>query len=581
MRSTQTGGSLKLRVRPKPEWLLLPLLIVASIAIYYPIARHNLPVATYVDDRTSLAILFRFHQGSANPKFFMYPTLYYYLTYALTAPFGFSRMLFTGHLLNLAFVALTAFLSYIFCLRHFGSRVAGLVAACCVLFSPTLLWSGAYLCTDVLLSAMTILSIDWLMRYFETGSSRAWRIAMIAVGCAIATKYTAAILFVTYCIAEVAQSYQQRNREAIQSGEGSAPQFSRTAISIVLLSLCAMCTLVAVFFPVHSILNFVASHRTNLDARSAQDYLLFLNRLRRLAIELAIGTALLFVAVKRFKVVYQCISTKRPYYGLLIILGVFVVTTPYSVLDPAKFIYDIGALLRANVVVSGTHQQWSNYWRWLFDTENKLLVVLGILGIGLMAYRAPWRSLIATVYVALYTLAICTPHLGVPRYLDPLIPLLYCGTGLIVSEIWKRLPGINPVWQRTALCLVGAMIVVEMVRTTETTVKAAADHDAFYASYQEVLTHSGPDRSKSTIFYAGFAPSLELQLAGYPTREVSWASLEATPLGAHLGCEDLMILNKREALNHKVFATQDQSVRVLLDDSRGLGQIVLQRQDCR
>ena len=67
------------------RWVLLLVLMLAAMIIYYPRASHNLPVATNVDDRTSLAVLLRFHQGSANPKFFMYPTLYYYLTYALTA----------------------------------------------------------------------------------------------------------------------------------------------------------------------------------------------------------------------------------------------------------------------------------------------------------------------------------------------------------------------------------------------------------------------------------------------------------------------------------------------------------------
>jgi len=560
----------------KTHWVLLPLFVLVTLTVYYPFARHNLPVAANVDDRTSLSVLRRFAEGSANPKFFMYPTLYYYLTYAVTAPFGFAKILFTGRLLNLGFVGLTAFLSYLFCLKNFKSAGAGMVAACCVIASPTLISSGAYLCTDVLLAALTMLSLHLLIGYFQSGSSRAWLYAMLAVGGAIATKYTAGILFVTYCLVEVVHSYRQTrlNEEGVQS---TRARFSETTITVALVSASVVALLAAIFFPVQTILHFVAVHRTNVEARSLQDYLMFLSRLRRLLVELAAAAVILLVAVKRSRLVYESISTKRLYFGLLIVLAVFFITTPYSVLDPGKFIYDIGALLRSNVVVKGSQQQWGNYWHWLFDTERRVPVIAGLIGLGLMAYRAPWRYLTASVYVLVYVVTICSSHLGVRRYLDPLLPLLYCGAGLTALEIWRGRPRIPVLIWKGLVCLAGVIVLIQIARETETDVKAASEQDAFYSSYEEVLKVG----AKGTVYYAGFAPSVELELAGFRTKAISWQELGGGTLGAQLSCDDLLILNERVPGVNQVSVSQDQTVELLLDDPRGQGQMVLGRKGCR
>ncbi len=397
---------------------------------------HNLPVTANVDDRTSLAVLRRFAEGSANPKFFMYPTLYYYLTYVVTAPFGFVKMLFAGRLLNLGFVGATGFLAYWFCLDIFRSRTAGLVAAFSIIFSPMLIASGAYLCTDILLSALTLLAIHLLIRYFDSGSSRDWLLAMLAVGGAIATKYTAAIIFIAYVITEISASYS-RSRRNDRSGLNRDHNFSLRATSVFLVLVAVLCALSASLFPVQTILHFVAAHRTNVEARSAHEYVLFLTHLRRALIEVAVAALLLLFAARRSTAVYQSISNRRLYYGLLVILGVSLCGTPFSVIDPGKFVYDIGALFKSNVVTEGDHQQWANYAQWLFASENTLLVSLGVLGLVLVAYRFRSRFLVAFVYLTLYLLTICTSHLGTPRYLDPVLPLLYCGTGLAIVEVWK------------------------------------------------------------------------------------------------------------------------------------------------
>lgn len=577
-------------------WILLPTLVLSALAIYYPLARQNLPVALNVDDRTALGVLLRFHQSGANPKFFMYPTLYFYLTYAVTAGFGISRMLLTGHLLNLALLGFTAWLSALFCVRQFKSRVAALVAAVCVLFSPILAESGAYLCTDILLAAMTILSLDYLMLYFRSRDSQDWLYAMLAVGCAIAAKYTAAVLFIVYAVGEVVYIWRSRkNREPGPDAAGES-RFARSTVWAGLVVAGLAAALVAVFFPVQAILHFVALHRTNLATRSTQEYFIFLNHLRRLAIELSAGTLLLLVASWRSQTVYECLALKKLYYGLLVLIGVFVVTTPYSVLDPTKFIYDMGALLRANVVVVGNHSQWSEYGHWLFGLENSALVVLGIFGLGLIIYRLSWLSLTPILFAALHVLAICSAHRGFERYLDPLLPLLYCATGLLVHEIWVALAKSGPERRtfvlRFAACVAAIALLGQMIGRTIQNNQAAKGNTAYYTAYEAILkagsqvqasgSSVGSDlkSEQGKILYAGFVPSIELDLAGFKTQEVSWASLSQGPIGAQLGCSDLLILNVRSAGENHLDADHDGSVEVLFNDSRGQGQMIVRRRDC-
>ena len=577
------------------HWILLPSLVFMALVIYYPAARQNLPVALNVDDRTSLGVLLRFHQGSADPKFFMYPTLFYYLTYAFTAGFGFSHILLTGHLFNLALLGLTAWLSALFCIRQFASMGAGLIAAYCVLLSPTLASSGAYLCTDILLSAFTILSLDLLMLYFRSRSSQNWLCAMLALGCAVAAKYTAAVLFVVYIIGEVVYVCKHRDASPSPMDSTAASRFSRATMYSVLLAVSLAGVLVATFFPAQWILHFVALHRTNLDTRSLSDYLVFLTKLQRLVVEIAIGTVLMLFAMWRSERFYRAISMKRLSYGVLIVGAVFVLTTPYSLLDPTKFIYDLGALLRANVVVAGNHQQWSEYWHWLFDVENRTLVILGVVGLAVMAYRLSWLAITPFAFALIHTLAICTAHRGFARYLDPLLPLLYCGVALLFHEAWQSSArdahsrNETLLW-RTVLCVTAAVVLGQTVRKTVQVDRAAADHTAYYTAYEEVLkdapsvqpavpaTAEDPRRSK--VLYAGFAPSIELDLAGFLTREVSWSSIARGPIGQQLSCDEILILNERSAKANNLDAAQDVSLDVLLDDPRGEGQLVVRRRGC-
>jgi 4-amino-4-deoxy-L-arabinose transferase-like glycosyltransferase len=543
--------------------LIVPLL-------YFPYLLHNLPVAGNVDEQTSLAILLRFH-GSLNPQFFMYPTLYYYLTYFLVAPLFSAHFLLAGRALNLCLVGVTAFLSYAFCKRHLDSAAAGLISALCVITSTTITNSGSYLCTDVLLAAATLASLHYLAAYFAGCDLRFWLLGMVLLGAAVGSKYTAFLLFIAYYLAELILSI----RRAKSGSEDE--KFPRTAVLCFLLAsgLLALCA--ASFFPVQAVLHFVASNRSNANLRDPAEYLVFFQHLRNALAELGVLCLAVALVVRLSRLAYLSLARKRPYYGLLIVLLISYLSTPYSLIDPKRFLYDLGALARSNIVVAGHHAEWGQYLSWLFSNENAILIVLSAVGLILISARARLHLFIVGLYLVLYSLVIGSAHLGYPRYLTPVLPLLYCAAGVTLVRLWKW----KPFAASFPLTKVAAVILTLIV-AIQLGIRIARDRalsrnsDALLASYQIARLNTA-----GTDLYAGYTPSVELEAAGINTRQVSWAALSTGPLGSQMGCGDLLILDKKEAKLHSIDATGDSTVTILLDDSSSNGQEVVRRKGCQ
>jgi hypothetical protein len=554
--------------------------------LYFPALFHNLPVAANVDERTALVILERFHNGSLNPHFFMYPTLYYYLTYLWSAAFAAAAPgsdpgndlvndLLWGRALNLGLVGLTAFLAYAFCKRHLASSAAGWIAALCVISSPIITNSGSYLCTDVLLAATTMGSLYYLVAYFAGGGTRSWLLGMLLLGAAVGSKYTAFLLFITYYLAELIVS--MRSRHAKAAAEDA--YLSRTVLISLLMAAGAAALLAACFFPVSAALRFAAGTRTNADLRDPAEYLRFFEHLRRLLGEVAVLCFAMAAAVRLSRIVYAGLARKKPYLGLAIVLLVTCLSTPYSLITPRRFLYDLGALARANIVVASPHAEWGQYLAWLFSNENGILVALGIVGLGLIAARARAELIVAVLYLVLYGVVIGSAHIGYPRYLTPVLPLLYCGTGVAFVMLWQwRTPWSGTsgrVWIRAPILLLAAAISIQLGLKIARDRVLSRSSDAFLTSY-DLARHN----LAGTDLYAGYAPFAELDAAGVRTRQVSWAALSHGSIGDQMSCADLLLFDTQGARRHGIDAAADKSLILMLDAPGGDGQQVMRRRDC-
>jgi hypothetical protein len=262
--------------------------------------------------------------------------------------------------------------------------------------------------------------------------------------------------------------------------------------------------------------------------------------------------------------------------GLAIISFIAALTTPYSILDAPKFIYDLGAQMRATVMLQEGERQWRNYYVWL-GSESRVLVIVGLLGFATIALRNYRRYLVVILFLAIYVFSIGNARIGFPRYLTPILPLIYVFAAGFLLEIWTlKKPGIFP-FGRIAAALVVLVAAAELTPRFESARELSKGNDAFRKSYNTAL-----NAHAEKVLYAGYAPNAELNAAGIPATQTSWAALGALPLGNHLECGELLIFDRRAAETHHILPENDASVTVLLDERAGdYGQEVMRRADCR
>jgi 4-amino-4-deoxy-L-arabinose transferase-like glycosyltransferase len=553
------------------DWGLLPLLMVLAPLIYFFRVQHNLPLAANVDERTALDIFRRFQTSGLNPHFFLYPTLYYYVTYFFTRLFPPSMILVAGRILNLAFVGLTAFVAYSFCRLEFRSRAAGILSAFFVLASPTVVNSGSYICSDALLAATVLGSLLFLIRYFEVPTFRSFLIAMCMLGIAVGCKYTALVLFFAYAGTEMIRvSFRDSD------GVDSERRVPRKLLIIAFAALGLMLLISAWALPVADLIRFATTHHTNPDLKSSADYLLFFQHVRKV---LLFGSAALVISAllaSRSDFVYRLLSLRRLYLGFGIILSIAALTTPYSILDAPKFLYDLGAQARATVMLQDGERQWRYYYSWL-GNESRVLLLSGLIGFATIALRNYRRYLVVILFVAVYVFSIGNAHIGFPRYLTPLLPLIYVFAAGFLVQLWTSQRRGDVPYVRVVAVLLVLAASFELFPKFELAREASKRTDEFWNSY-----HLALDAHPTKVVYAGYAPSAELISAGVPTTQISWASLASAPMGDQVGCGELLILDRLAAGIHHVAPERDSSVTILLDDPSGdYGQTVVQRAGCR
>ena len=562
------------------EWCLLVVLMVAAPLLYLPIVMHNLPVAAGIDERNALEVIRRFHQGSLNPQFFQYPTIYFYLVYLLALPLHYNNVnvMMVGRLFDLLLIGVIAYLVFMFCRDRLHSRIAGLIAATFVLGS-TVLSGTTYLHPDLLMTVAGTASLYYLVDYFETRSQRAWLLGLVFMGLSIGCKYTAFILFLGYAATEVLESLRTRGRDTGRRGD--VKRFSRT-FCISFLAIAGMVLMLSSWLlPLQSILSALLRVRALYQAGPGSYYVEVFGRLRRTLAELGLLSFAIALLCRFSRNVYESISIKRLYLGLGIILAISVLCTPYSVLHPAQFIFDLGSLTRSNIVIAGGHLQWVSYAEWMV-AEGALPVLVGFAGVALFIKGRGRHFYVVAVYLAMYLYVLGSAHRGYIRYLAPVVPLLYCGAGIVIVHLWSSSGRTGTGAQswgkgRLAAVLIIAASPIQMIFNIVHNRQLARTNNSFYASYV-----AAKNATTGTAYYVGWAPSIELEEAGIKTKELIWTRTPSGPLGDTLACGDTLTLNTPHSAKYDIDAPHDSSVVVMIDaPGDGLEeQEVLRRSAC-
>jgi hypothetical protein len=185
------------------------------------------------------------------------------------------------------------------------------------------------------------------------------------------------------------------------------------------------------------------------------------------------------------------------------------------------------------------------------------------------------QFLIVAVYLLVFSFIIGSAHVGFARYVDPMLPLIYCGAGISLMFLWNQREKVGVVAKGIVIVLC-AIALMQLKTGIAAARELGRTTDADYASYQAIVALA----PKSVVF-AGLAPYVELRSVGIPTKQIRWVELGQKPLGAQISCDQVLVFDKAGVVRTQTTLQQDPSVVSVLDDPRGHGQEVFKRTDCQ
>lgn len=540
--------------------------LMLGFLIRWPLVSYSLPIAAHVDERNGFRVLYRFNQGNLNPGFFDYPTFYYYLTFFVTKPFirDFQDIVFSGRVVNLiigGFLIVTVFLYAKFV---FGSDLVGLIAMIFVATSPTLILSGSYIITDVLLALLILSTLLLIGLFFKTVEYRYWFMGIIAIGLALSTKYTATMIIMTYLVYEFFISPD--GNLSLDNKNLLTKRFSPRWLSAIMLVGAILCLGLYFFLPSYdwfaSLLRQQGTINSKLDAKDINLVESFRLKFLGLGIILTVvfGLTLRFKFFKRF-----CIL--RPYWAILLIGVVFVLTSPFVIVSWQKAIYDISKVLSANVVGGAMEGQWWNFIDIYLHTES--IIALCFLPIGVFWLVKHKKSVgLLVIYLITSYLSYASGHRTFPRYWTAILPAIFIMSAYGIYAIANLLKKVQ--WGYVAfllLLIAGIGLEIQPKYAAHVGSKRQEPNSA-YGAYHWILDHK-PDK----VYYSSrnYVPYFELWVKGFDIEEIPDASLKtsSSQFLSQMDTNDILIVDKNGKENLAALLRQTLVLRWGLETDHG------------
>lgn len=150
----------------------------------------------------------------------------------------------------------------------------------------------------------------------------------------------------------------------------------------------------------------------------------------------------------------------------------FLMTTPYALLNSAKFLTDFRAESRHmqtghTVAITAWSQLWMyHYWRSVWPGMSGIAAVVSVLGLGFLVRRGRTEDLLLLAVVLLFYMPAeyvkAKPAPQPERYILPCLPFL----AIAASEFLRQLYGRGRVVRLGVAALAGLLVFVPMYRTT-------------------------------------------------------------------------------------------------------------------
>lgn len=545
---------------------VLTLAVVASVVVLFRFVGYNLPAAAHVDERTGLRVLLRFHDGSLDPGYFHYPTLLYYVVFALAEILGGpARYLWMGRLIVVLSTAGLGLATFWLVRTVTAESLTALGAALLVLVSPTVVESSSYVATDVPLTLLCTISLTLFLKSRQDPRLRTWVLAMVMAGLAISVKYTGGTLVMALMAAEILWPRTLRARsprlEKIMNARlpGAAILAVFGAAALVLLG-------VGIAAPSTALERVLRGAGDLNSVLESSDLAFIQSRFRALA---AVGAALgvLAIVLWRRPRLLERFTPVRLYAGGLLAVVVFLAGSPYVLLSFDKFLYDLGAEMKGMAMMPGGSAHWLAYPAFFISAHGAIAGALVVAGL-LLGWRTPYRRFLFTagLFLGVHYLVVGSGHKGFPRYFLPVFPVLF----LFAAVGTSALVGMVARWRRTATAAVVALLALGVglhVAPLDAVLRRrAATPDEMHASLAYLTT-----LPPNLVYEAGFIPDAELRMAGVPVQEIPEASLARPDLGLPAGPElgSILLLDTRTRA-----ILPDSGWTLVWHDDNGFGQYV-------
>lgn len=515
-------------------------ILTLGVIIRWPLVNYSLPIAAHVDERNSFRVLYRFNQGNLNPGFFDYPTFYYYLTFFVTKPFirDFQDIVFSGRIVNLIIGGFLIVIVFLYAKFVFGSDLVGLIAMIFVATSPTLILSGSYIITDVLLALLILSTLLLLEFFFKTANYKYWFMGIIVIGLALSTKYTATMIIITYLIYEF--FVNPAHNVSLDNKNLLVKRFSPKWLSAIMLLGAILCLGLYFFFPSYdwfeNLLRQQGTLNSELDARDIN----LIESFRLKFLGLSIILAIVFGLTLRFKFFARfCIL--RPYWAILLISVVFLLASPFLVLSWQTAIYNISTAASANVVGGTVQGQWWNFIDLYLHTES--IIILCFLPIGifwLVKHKKPVGLLV--IYLIVCYVSYASGRRVFPRYWAAILPAVFIVSAYGVYATANLLKKAQWVYVAFLLLLVaGIGMEIQPKYATHVGSKRQEPNSA-YGAYHWILDYQ-PDK----VYYSSrnYVPYFELRVKGFEMQEIpdAWLRTSSSRLLSQMDTGDILIVD--------------------------------------
>lgn len=525
------------------HFLLLLILTIGMLLLRSKLLFFNLPICANIDERQGLRLLYQFDNFNMNPQFFRYPALYYYITYAFSNILGnINNFIFFGRILNLIIGGGIAIATYKLAVTVYDSKNTGVIAGFFTLSSPIIVDNCSYIITDPLLSLLSLFSILYIYKFFNSDHNLISLFLMILfVGLALATKYTALLLIIVYLIFEL------KNKIPSILGNSKLTKFLNYDFNPKYFTIISFLIGVIIIFTVWilpiELFSALISQGGNINAKLTNSDLEFVKSILTKFIYL--GTCLIFIGVVSIltKQLFKPFYKVRPYFVILLITLIFILFNPYIIISLKHFIYDFGAELKANQFAGQTNQ-FINYFKIYFNRESIIIFIFLFIGFYYSIREKKYIS-IFVIYLLISYFIIGSATRGYERYLTPILPILFIVSSFGIVSIISKITNHSKLIIILFIGLI-SLIFYDNYLWLKPIVGKQYHHDDIYASYHFIIK-----QNVDNVYYSGYVPDIELKINGKNTIEIAERNLTDKDIKTILNINDILIVDgdRQELIN--------------------------------